>query len=706
MSNIQTHHRTCNICEAMCGIVIQHEGKKIISIKGDEKDPLSQGHICPKAVALQDFYTDKDRLKRPIRKTASGEWEEISWEEAIDTVVEKFKDIQAKYGKNALATYLGNPNAHNLGNIIFNPQLLRALGTKNRFSASSVDQLPHHVASNYMFGHGLLIPIPDIDRTDFFMIIGGNPMVSNGSMMTVPNFPRRLRALQERGGKMIVIDPRRTETAERADTHHFIKPETDALFIAAIIHTIIEKDAVQLGNLQKMMKGLDNIKSAVKDFSPEKVAPITGISAENIRKIAQQMVGAESAICYSRMGASTQTFGGLCQWLTNVLNILTGNFDKAGGVMFTTPAFDHILMSSRKGKSRSYGKYKSRVSGYPYFNGEFPVAALAEEIETEGEGQIKALFTIAANPALSAPNGQRLEKAFEQLEFMVCVDIYLNETTRHADMILPVATGLESSNYDIVFHSMAIRNTAKYSPTLFPRDDDQRYDWEVSKAILLKYTEQPENGLTPEIILDNMLQMGHYGAQGLSLEKLKAHPHGIDLGELQPCIEQRIQSDDEQIDLAPDLFVADLERLKNTYFKQQPTSEDYPFAMIGRRVLRHHNTWTHNADRLMRGRNQCTVIIHPNDAQRLNIEDGKPVKVSSSRGSVTIEAAISDEMMEGVVSIPQGWGSRKRTGMSVAASYGGVSINDLTEENRVDALTGNAALNGVAVRVERLETEA
>jgi len=360
------------------------------------------------------------------------------------------------------------------------------------------------------------------------------------------------------------------------------------------------------------------------------------------------------------------------------------------------------MMTSKKGKPRSYGKYKSRVSGYPYFNGEFPVAALAEEIETEGEGQIKALFTIAANPALSAPNGQRLEKAFEQLEFMVCIDIYLNETTRHADIILPVATGLESSNYDIVFHSMAVRNTAKYSPALFPREDEQRYDWEVSKAILMKYTGQSENGLTPEIILDNMLQTGHYGAQGLSLEKLKANPHGIDLGELKPCIEQRLQTDDEQIDLAPDLFVADLERLKNTYFKQHPMSEDYPFAMIGRRVLRHHNTWTHNADRLMRGRNQCTVIINPNDAKRLDIEDGKPVKVSSSRGSVTIEAAVSDEMMEGVVSIPQGWGSRKRTGMSIAASYGGVSINDLTEENRVDKLTGNSALNGVAVRVERI----
>lgn len=702
MTTIQTHYRTCNICEAMCGIEIKHQGKKILSIKGDKNDPLSQGHICPKAVALQDFYTDEDRLRRPIRKTENGEWEEISWEEAIDTVVDKFKEIQTKYGKNSLATYLGNPNAHNLGNMLFNPMLLRALGTKNRYSSSSVDQLPHHVASNYMFGNGLLIPIPDLDRTDFLMIIGGNPMVSNGSMMTAPNFPKRLANLKERGGKMIVIDPRRTETAKKADAHYFIKPETDALFLAAIIHSIVEKNAVKLGEKESMVKGLATIKQVVKDFSPERVAPITGIAAEDIRQIAQEMLAAESAICYSRMGASTQLFGGLCQWLTNVLNILTGNFDKAGGVMFPRPAFDHIMATSKKGKPKSYGKYKSRVSGYPYFNGEFPAAALAEEMETPGEGQIKALFTIAGNPALSNPNGKRLEEAFSKLEFMVSMDIYLNETSRHADIILPGAVGLESSNYDMVFHTMAVRNTAKYSPALFPREDYQRYDWEISKAILLKYTDQPDNNMTPENMLDSMLKMGYYGKQGLSLEELKANPHGVDLGPLQPCIEERLQTDDEQIDLAPDLFVEDVQRLKDRYLSETSEPQDYPFAMIGRRVLRHHNTWTHNADRLMRGRNQCTMLIHPEDAKDLGIQDGKPVKVSSTTGSVTIEAAVSDEIMQGVVSIPQGWGSRKRTGMRTAASYGGVSINDLTEDHRVDTLTGNSALNGVGVRIEAI----
>ena len=699
---IQTHYRTCNICEAMCGIEIKYQGKEILSIKGDKKDPLSQGHICPKAVALQDFHKDKDRLKAPIKKMANGEWEEISWEEAIDTVVEKIQTIQAKHGKNALGTYLGNPNAHNLGNIIFNPLLLRALGTKNRFSASSVDQLPHHVASNYMFGHGLLIPIPDIDRTQFIMIIGGNPMVSNGSMMTVPNFPRRLRALQERGGKMIVIDPRRTETAKRANEHHFIKPETDALFLAAIINEIIKNDTIALNRFEKKVKGLDILKTAIQDFTAEKAAHITGISAEAIENIAKEMTTAESAICYSRMGASTQLFGGLCQWLTNVLNIITGNFDEAGGAMFTIPAFDHIMASGKKGKPRNYGKYKSRVSGYPFYNGEFPVAALAEEIETEGEGQIKAMLTMAGNPVLSTPNGLKLEKAFEKLDFMVSIDIYLNETTRHADIILPVANGLTSSNYDVVFHSMAIRNTSKYSPALFEKGENERYDWQVAKAIILKYTGKPDNGLTPELMLDNMLKMGFYGKSGLSLKTLKENPHGVDLGELKPCINHRLQTDDELIDIAPELFINDLERLKTTYFKENETRKNYPFAMIGRRVLRHHNTWTHNADRLMRGRNQCTVILNPNDAKRLSIEEGETIKVSSAIGQVEIQAEISDEIMPGVISIPQGWGSRKKTGMTVAASYGGVSINDLTDEKRIDTLTGNSALNGMPVQVAKI----
>jgi len=703
MEEVQKHHRTCNICEALCGIVIEHRGEEILSIKGDKDDPLSQGHICPKAVALQDFHSDPDRLKKPIKKTKDGKWEEVSWEEAIQYAAGGLKKVQEQHGKNALATFLGNPNAHNLGNSLFMPMLLRALGTRNRFSASSVDQLPHHVVANYMYGHGLLTPVPDIDRTDFMMILGYNPMVSNGSMMTVPNFPRRLRAIQDRGGKMIVIDPRRTETADKADEHLFIRPETDALFLGAILHTIFESGEVRLRHLENHVKNLDQLSNAVKELSPERVGPITGISPKDIRRITSELLAANSAVIHSRMGASTQSFGGLCQWFTHAINIISGNFDREGGAMLTQPAADHIMARSKKGKPRSYGKYQSRVSGKPYYNGEFPVGVMIEEMETPGEGQIKGMFICAGNPVLSTPNGLRLEEAIKNLDFFVSIDIYKTETNRHADIILPVATGLASSNFDIVFHANAVRNTAKYYSALFPRSEEERYDWEVLRDLTNAYLGISDSGLTPDLMLDSLLQGGKYGKEGLSVKKLKEHPHGIDLGPLQSCMLERLQTDDDLIDLAPELFVADVSRLEETLMNHGKLTEEFPFAMIGRRSHRHHNTWTHNAERLMRGRNQCTLIIHPDDAAKLDIQDGEEVEVVSKVGSVHIEAEVSDEVMPGVVSIPQGWGSRKETGMSLAASYGGVSINDLTDETRMDDLTGNSALNGVGVSIHKLQ---
>ena len=552
-----------------------------------------------------------------------------------------------------------------------------------------------------MFGHGMLIPIPDIDRTDFLLIIGGNPVVSNGSMMTAPDFAKRMKAIQQRGGKVVVIDPRKTETAQKASQHIFIRPETDALLLLAIIHTLIKEEKVDLGHLAAITNGVDTIHQIVQEFSPEKVAKSTGVEAGNIKDLARAFADAPSAVCYSRMGASTQSFGGLCQWLTNVLNIITGNFDREGGAMFTLPAFDHVSITSKKNRPDSYGKYQSRVRKLPYFNGEFPVSVLAEEILTPGEGQIKGMITIAGNPVLSSPNGKQLEAAFEQLEFMVSIDIYLNETTRYADIILPVATGLEASHYDIVFNVFSIRNSAKYSPPLFGRTAEQRYDWEVLKALSARLTETPEDGTNPELLLNMALQSGPYGKEGISVTTLKGKPHGIDLGPLRPCLTNRLQTKDDRIHLAPEFFVADLERLKQTFFHSNGKSEK-PFLLIGRRVLRSHNTWTHNAHRLVKGKNQCTLLIHPENAKALGIVNGQQVEVKSATGCVQIEAEISDEMMKGVVSIPQGWGTRKNTNMTVAAQHPGVSINDITDSSRVDVLTGNAAFSGVPVEIQAI----
>ena len=700
MTDTQTHYRTCNICEAMCGLEIQHRGSEILSIKGDNNDPFSHGHICPKAVALQDFYNDEDRLKTPMRRTADG-WQEISWDEAFGEIASRFRAIQQEHGQDAVGVYLGNPNAHNFGNAIMLPRFFKALGTNNRYSSASADQLPHHVASNYMLGAGMLIPVPDIDHTDFMLIIGANPIVSNGSLMTAPGVGKRLKAIQQRGGKVVVVDPRRTETAKKADQHLFIRPETDALFMLALVHTLFEEQLVTLGHLEDRIDGLELLAEAVKPYSPETVADACGMSANAIRELAREMAAAKSAVCYSRMGASTQSFGGLCQWLNNVLNILTGNFDSRGGAMFPQPAFD--LVRDKKGKPSSYGRYESRVRKLPYFNNEFPVATLADEILTQGEGQIRAMITIAGNPVLSAPGGARLEEAFDALDFMVSVDIYLNETTRHADIILPATTGLEVPHFDVFFNSFAVRNTAKFSEPMFEKSPNQKHDWEILRDLALQLTGLEDDGVTPEAMLDLGLKHGAYGKEGMSLETLKANPHGVDLGPLQPCLEQRIQTEDGRIRIAPELYLDDLKRLNDSGLLQANQNSDYPFTLVSRRLPRSHNTWTQNSHRLVKGKNPCTLQMNASDVSKLGLEDGQLATVSSATGSIELPVEIDDDMFEGVVSMPQGWGhNRPDTAMSIAQGQPGVSMNDVTDSRRIDALTGNAAFNGTRVAVRSI----
>ncbi len=694
-----THYRTCNICEALCGIAIEYEGENITSIKGDEKDPLSRGHICPKAVALKDFYLDEDRLRSPLKKTADG-FIEISWEEAFEITVTKIKEIQAKYGDNSVGSFLGNPNAHNVGNLLFMRPFLKALKTKQRFSASSVDQMPHHVAAIHMLGHSMLNPVPDLDRTNYMVIMGGNPIVSNGSMMSSPDVGKRIRSIQERGGKVIVIDPRRTETARKATEHLFIKPESDAVFLLAMIHVLVEENKIRLNHLEHSVIGLEEIKTAVKQFTPEKAASITGIEASKIRSLVLEMVAADQAVLYSRMGLSTQTFGGLCIWLSNVFNILNGNYDRVGGMMFPSPAIDPITFSPKKGRPKRASMPLSRVRKLPKYIGETPSASLAEEIETEGEGQIKALVCIAGNPVLSVPNGKRVEKAFEQLEFIVCSDIYLTETSRHADIIFPATSGLEISQYDVTFLNLAVRNIAKYSPPMFPKKGNVKHDWEILAELTARLKGEKNPGQTPEMMIDMALQMGSYAKDGITLEKLKANPHGIDLGPLKPSLLKRIQTNDDKIQLASQVYLEDLKRLE-THINTDHSNNDFPFQMIGRRVFRQHNTWTHNAHILSKGKNECTLLLHPNDANKLNIHSGAYVLVKSRVGQIEIEVEVTDEIMEGVVSIPQGFGAGKNSKMKIAVAQNSVSINDLTDDLRVDTLTGNAALNGVRVRIEK-----
>lgn len=734
MSNVeqQLHYSTCTLCEAMCGIEVATKGRQILSIKGDKDNPFSQGHICPKASALKDLYDDPDRLKQPVKRVSlkGGEsgWEEISWDEAFDLVANNLHSIQQAHGNNAVGVYLGNPNAHNMGSILFGPYFYRALKSHNRYSATSVDQLPHHIVCRRLFGHISQIPIPDIDHTQHFMIIGGNPLASNGSIMTVPNVKKRLKAIQKRGGKVIVIDPKRSETADISCEHHFIRPGSDVLLLLAMLHVLFEKQLHKMDAILPYAEEIKEVENYVKDYSPQKVSEATGISASHITQLVTDFCDADSAVCYGRMGASVQAFGTLTQYLIMLFNMLTGNLDKRGGMMFTQPAAD-VLPVSGKG---SMGGFTSRVRGLPAFAGEYPVACLAEEILTPGEGQIKAMVIGAGNPVVTTPNAEQLDKAFSELDFMVAVDFYVTETSRHADVILPPVTALERDHYDIVFHNFAVRNFATYSEAVVEIDEDQLTDWQIYLSLAERL--DALNGKNtahyaalwdkqPKGVVDDLLKAGLYGGKprsadeeafaysnstadespvrGLSLETLKAHPHGIDLGPLQPSLPEALFHEDKKIHLDFDYFMSDLDRVNKHFFDVEKREKS--MVLIGRRHLKTNNSWLHNSPRMVKGNNRCTLQLHPDDGVKYGIADGDEVCVKSRVGQLTVEAEITDAIMPGVVSIPHGWGHNKKgIKLSVASQHPGVNTNILTDDMEVDELSGNAVLNGVPVELEKV----
>lgn len=690
----EVHYRACNLCEAICGIEIKHADGVVLSIAGDRLDPFSRGHICPKAVALKDIYEDKNRLKFPVKRTGN-DWEEISWTEAFDEIETKIKDVQSHSGRNAVAVFQGNPSVHNFGTLLSSGELLKSLKTQNNFSATSVDQLPHHFAAWTMFGHPLLMPIPDIDRTDYFLIFGANPLASNGSLMTAPGVINRLEKIKKRGGKTVLVDPRQTETTRAASEHFFIKPASDVFLLLAIVHTLFAENLVDLGRLADFTDGVEILREISINFAPETVSDLTGVSAPEIRRIAVEFGTAKTAVCYGRMGVSVQTFGSLCHWLINSINVLTGNFDEAGGAMFTAPAFD--LLAQAK-SANIFNRWQSRVRGLPEFMSELPVAALAEEILGEGEGQIKALITSCGNPVLSTPNGGQLEKALQKLHFMVSIDIYINETTKLADIILPPATGLETSHYDVIFNHFAVRNQAKYSAPLFPKADGAKYDWEIFQELShrLSGKSEPLNLVAPEAKLDFGLKFGSYK---MSLENLRANPHGVDLGELNSCLPERLLTANKRVNLAPKAFINDLERLKSVVAETNNT--EFPFVLIGRRHLRDNNSWLHNSERLVKGKNRCTILVNPADADNLKIKTSQIIRVSSRVGAIEIPCEISDKIMAGVVSIPHGYGhGRSGVRLDTAKNHAGVSVNNLTDERVLDELTGNAAFSNVRVCLE------
>ena len=692
-------YRACHLCEALCGIEIRTRGDEIVGVRGDAADPFSRGHVCPKAVALIDIHNDPDRLRGPLRRVGER-WEPIGWDEAFDLVASRFAAIQREHGANALGVYLGNPNAHHVGSILNAPAMIRALQTRNRFSATSVDQLPQHVACHAMYGHLFMFPIPDIDHTAYWLILGANPIASNGSIMSVPDVGKRLKAIRERGGKVVVIDPCRTETADVATRHHFIRPGTDAAFLLALANALLDLGPPRVERYGDRLSGLERALEAIRPFGVERAVASTGISPESVRAIAKELRDAKSAVVYGRVGLSTQPFGTLCQWLIQLLNLITGNLDAVGGAMLTLPA---VPVTGPGTKPGGAGSFKARVSGRPVFSGELPAAAMADEIETPGEGRIRAMLTIAGNPVSSTPNGKRLDRAFAGLDFMAAIDIYVNETTRHADVILPPASMLAHENYDVVFNALAIRNVARHNPAVFEKPAEGRYDWEIfnalgaayAKAAGVEYKAMPD----PSVMVDAALRAGPYG-KSLSLDLLKAATHGVDLGALAPSLLERLETPSGKIECAPAAFVADLKRVEGDLIGRAISRD--ALLLVGRRHLRSNNSWMHNSHRLTKGPRRDQLWIHPDDAARRSIADGDEVVLASRVGEIRVAAKVTDRVMAGTVCLPHGFGQRREgVRLALASTLAGASYNDVSDEAAIDPLSGNAAVNALPVSVRK-----
>lgn len=692
-----------------------------VAVRPDVDDAFSRGHICPKGVALIDVHNDPDRVRHPLRRRGRH-WEEIGWEEALDEAAQRLAATQREHGKDAVAFYLGNPTAHDYGALLAVVPFVGALATKNSYSSNSVDGLPRMLASTLLYGSPALIPVPDLDRTQHLLIIGANPVVSNGSIMSAPGCAKRLKQICARGGKVVVIDPRRTETAQLADQHVFIRPGSDGALLAAMLHWIFENGRVNIGRLAARVDGVAALRHAVAAFSPERVAVPTGIAAETIVGLARDFATASSAACYGRMGVCTQRHGTLASWLIDALNLLTGNLDAEGGAMFPAPAIDLGVLARRLGLGGSYDRYRSRVRGLPEFNSELPVAALADELETPGRGQIRALVTHAGNPVLSLPHGRRLDRALARLDFMVCIDIYVNESTRHADLILPSSTALEHDTYPLLFAGLSVRNYAKYSAAVLDAGENTRPSSEILRELTVRHLrarglagralaagyDAVSRRFGPRRTLELLWRFGRYGkgiglgrrADTLDFASLAAMPHGIDLGPLTARLPGALATAERRIDLRPALIEEALTQLRSELDQPRRAQEPTPLLLISRRQTRSNNSWLHNSPRLMRGKPRCTLLMHPDDARRWAVAEAERVVLRSRVGEIEVPLELSEEMMPGVVCLPHGWGHhRQGMRLKVACATPGASINDVTDDRAIDRISGCSDFNGVPVTV-------
>ncbi len=746
MSATRTAFRTCPLCEAGCGLEIGLAGtdgdETVTRIRGDRDDVFSHGFICPKGSTLRQLHDDPDWLRRPMVKRA-GRFVEVTWDEAFAEIEARLAPLVDQHGRDAVAIYVGNPNAHALSGLLYLRPLIRALGTTNVFSASTVDQRPKEVASGLMFGGALTVPVPDIDRTDFLLMLGANPYASNGSLATAPDWPGRIEALIARGGTLVVVDPRRSRTAEEATQHVAIRPGADPFLLMALVNVLAADGLVDTGAAGEYLAGVDEVLALAQPFTPEAVAAVTGVEPAVIHRLAHDLAAAPTACVYGRIGTTTALYGTLTSWLVDVLNALTGNLDRPGGAMFPKAAAGaaNTRGTPRFGRGLTVHRRHSRVRGVGETLGELPVSCLAEEIDTPGDGQVRALVTVAGNPVLSTPNSARLDAALATLDLYVAVDPYINETTRHADVILPPPTALQKGHYDLALLQLALHNVANYSPPVLPLDEGQLDEWKILARLaliaqgmgagadpaivddlmvqtLVTAAVGDETGLIagrepdeiiallgertgPERLVDLMVRTGPYGdgfgadPDGLTLDVLLANPHGVDLGALEPRLPDVLRTPSGMVELTPEPIAVDVARLR--------AALDAPsdgMVLIGRRDLRSNNSWMHNVEVLVKGKPRCTLHVHPDDAGRLGLADGADATVSSRTGRVAIPVEVTDAIRPGVVSIPHGWGhDLAGVELAVARRHAGVNSNLLADDELIDPISGNAVLNGIPVEV-------
>ncbi|WP_439032242.1 molybdopterin-dependent oxidoreductase [Gordonia terrae] len=733
-------HRICPLCESTCGLLVELSGRTITRVAPNPDDVLSAGHSCAKGLGLGRVEGDPDRVRTPLLRTPGGGFRAVGWEEAFAEIERRLTEFVLD-DPGTCAVYHGNPAAHHLDATFYLGELIAALGTRHVYSPASVDTWPKNLAHMALYGTGLGMSLPDIDRTDHLLILGSNPMVSNGSTVTAPGMHARLAALRERGGTLVVVDPVRTRTAEVADVHVPIRPGTDALFLLAVLSVIAEEGLSRPERIPDVVDGVEEALELAREFTPDSVADACGVDAEMIRLVARGFAGAPAAVAHSRIGTCMQEFGTLANWLVEVLTIVTGNLDRPGGAMFSLPAAGgQNTWPVTRPPTLMFDRWRSRVRGLPEAMGELPAVCFAEEILTPGPGRTRALITLAGNPARSLPNSGAIEEALDALDFMVSVDCYLNETTRHADVILPPPPLLTRGHHDVTLSHFQIRNVARYTPPLLELGDDELAEWQILLRLAGIARGTPERRVEelddevaavavrraarlagcdtdraaravagrsgPQRLLDLRLRSGPYGdrfdgGEGLTLAVLESRPDGVDHGPLRPRIPEVLRTPNGRIDLCPELITSDLDRLR----ARRP-DPDGGLLLINRRQRRGMNSWLHNA-LPQPDSGQCALLMSPPDAARLGLVDGDRVAVTSATTTVAAELRIDDALRPGVVSMPHGWGhDGPHLQTPRAEAMPGTNYNALVADTtHLDVPTSSPVFNGVPVSVTLMNEE-